>query len=411
MITEYFKIAVRNLRSRSLRSWLTILGIVIGVSVLIFLNALIGGLQDDLLNQTVGNSPHLTATVKERAPPTGLPDRQEGSADRVLREEVSPRQDSRPLQNWAPLQEALNREGAYTAVSPVVNGSGFAAVGGTSSSIVIKGVDLEAADDIYNISGRMVDGDFQAGRSQVLMGHELAEELRVAPGGMARISTAEGKELNVTVSGTFDLGSSAINSSWVFLSLTGGQTLLDFDGGISGLELQVDDVFQAQQEARELSMRYPELSWSSWQEENTDLLSALNSQSASSYLIQAFVLLAVAMGISSVLAVSVIQKSRQIGILKALGITTNRVSRVFLMQGAVLGLIGAALGSAMGAGLITLFFTLVRDDQGEALFPIQLEPWLFIFAVMVSTIAGMAAAWVPARRAAQLDPLEVIKNG
>ncbi len=141
------------------------------------------------------------------------------------------------------------------------------------------------------------------------------------------------------------------------------------------------------------------------------MLSALSSQSISSYVIQAFVLLAVALGISSVLAVSVMQKSRQIGILKALGISTAGVSRIFLIQGALLGLIGSVLGSFLGGFLLWGFFTFTADEAGEPLFPITFDPLVFLLAIAVATLAGMGAAAIPARRAARLNTIEVIKNG
>ena len=401
-------LAFRFLKEGRLQTILILTGIVIGVAVLIFLNALIGGLQEDLLNQTVGNSPHITGSARERIPISTAEAREEESVRSI---EVSPREDARPFFAWTGLRAELEEMEGFKAVSPIVDGSGFITVAGTSRPVAVKSVEAEKADGIYNLAERMVAGEFRVGRSQILLGKDLAEDLRVNPGGAAVLTTAAGNSINVTLSGIFDLGNKALNSSLVFLELSGGQTLFAISGGISGIEMQVPDVFAADKQTRELDALYPELNWVSWQEENADLLSALNSQSASSYVIQAFVLLAVAMGISSVLAVSVIQRSKQIGILKALGIATNKVSRVFLLQGAILGSLGALLGSALGAALVSLFFLLVRDDQGEALFPITLEPQLFLFALLVATFSGMAAAWIPARRAARLDPVEVIKNG
>lgn len=403
------QVALRFLKEGRMQTLLIMVGIAIGIAVLIFLNALIGGLQRDLVNSTVGTSPHIVGTSMDKMPPGRLADLDEET--RVFTRVTVTGEGERPLRNWVPVVAQLEKLEGLTAVSPVVNGSGFITQGATSLPVVVRSFPLDSADDIYNIQERLVSGEFAASGNRVLLGKSLAEELRADPGSIIRLSTPEGVDGTFTVNGIFELGSQAINESWVLLSLPGGQTLYGLEGGINGIELQVSDVFNAERTARALEDRFPDLQWTSWQAENADLLSALSSQSASSYVIQAFVLLAVTMGISSVLAVSAIQKSRQIGILKALGITTSGVSRIFLIQGAILGFAGSLLGSALGASLVWAFFYFVRTETGEPLFSITLSPGSFIFAVSIATLAGMAAAAAPARRAARLNTIEVIKNG
>jgi lipoprotein-releasing system permease protein len=128
-------------------------------------------------------------------------------------------------------------------------------------------------------------------------------------------------------------------------------------------------------------------------------------------MIQTFVILAVALGIASVLGVSVIQKSREIGILKATGTSTGTVMRIFLIEGGIVGVVGSVAGGALGALLSFVFQLSVTNPYGESLFPIALSPRLFLVAGLVATATGLAAAWLPARRAALLDPAVVIRNG
>ena len=127
------------------------------------------------------------------------------------------------------------------------------------------------------------------------------------------------------------------------------QALFDLNGAISRIEMQIDQVFQSENIAQKIKKDNPDFLIETWQSNNRQLLSALQSQSASSYMIQFFVLLAVTLGIASVLAIAAVQKSREIGILKAMGTRTNSASRIFLIQGAVLGLSGSILGSLVGA--------------------------------------------------------------
>ena len=114
------------------------------------------------------------------------------------------------------------------------------------------------------------------------------------------------------------------------------------------------------------------------------------------------------LGIASVLAVSVVQKSRQIGILKALGALTRNVSRIFVIQGAILGFTGSLLGSLAGWGLVRIFQAV---SAGSSSFPIPVGFGAIALSVVVATVSGTLAAFLPARRAARLNPIEVIRNG
>jgi lipoprotein-releasing system permease protein len=144
---------------------------------------------------------------------------------------------------------------------------------------------------------------------------------------------------------------------------------------------------------------------------NAQLLTALRSQSSSSFMIQFFVIVAVALGIASVLGVSVIQKSREIGILKATGTSTGTVLRIFLAEGSIVGVLGSALGALLGTAMSLGFAAAVKNPYGEALFPVRLTPGLFALASAVAIGTGIASAVFPARVAARLDPATVIRRG
>src|SRR5690606_34094395 len=151
---------------------------------------------------------------------------------------------------------------------------------------------------------------------------------------------------------------------------------LDLVGGASTIDLRVADVFDADRVAATASERTG-LVAESWMQTNGQLLVALRSQNASSQMIQFFVVLAVALGIASVLVVSVVQRSRQIGILRAMGAPRGRVLRIFLVQGAIVGVAGSMLGSALGAALATAFAGVARHADGTPLFPVVLDAVLF----------------------------------
>ena len=140
-------------------------------------------------------------------------------------------------------------------------------------------------------------------------------------------------------------------------------------------------------------------------ESNAQLMNALRSQSLSTQMISVFVALSVALGIASVLSVSVVQRTREIGILRAMGTTRAQMLRVFLVQGGLFGLAGSVVGALAGYGLVGAFNTF-----GPKLFFIPVDPWLPVFAALLATVTGIVSAALPARLAARLVPVEAIRH-
>jgi lipoprotein-releasing system permease protein len=398
-------VAVRFLKEGRGQTALILFGITLGIAVQVFLNSLIVGLQASLVDQTVGKSPHITASMPDLVP---LASYVSTDGSPALSRIVSNEGNVKPIRDWGPVISQLEKQGAFKVVNPVARGAGFVLQGRKSLPIVLQGFDPEKADRLYDIRRRLTAGRYEVGGNEVLVGTELAAKLRIGVGSPLRITVPSGAEDQFTVAGIFDLQSQPLNETWVVLSLTRAQTLFELDRGLTEIELQVPDAFAAKRWAADLRTVFPALRWLSWQETNAQLLGALQAQGSSSYIIQLFVLLSVTLGIASVLAVSVAQKSRQIGILKALGALTRSVGRIFVIQGAILGFGGSLLGSLAGWALIAMFQALSRGNSG---FPIPVEFGAIVLSVVIATVSGTLAAFIPARRAARLNPIEVIRNG
>jgi lipoprotein-releasing system permease protein len=149
----------------------------------------------------------------------------------------------------------------------------------------------------------------------------------------------------------------------------------------------------------------------SWIATNAQFFTAVQAQKTSNILIMTFVALPVAFGIAAVLVVSVIQRSQDIGILRAMGASRGQVQRIFLLQGALLGLVGSIVGAALGAGALLYWHAIARQPNGTELFPLILERQMFVITAIVATLTGLLAAMAPAWRAAKLDPVEAIRGG
>lgn len=175
----------------------------------------------------------------------------------------------------------------------------------------------------------------------------------------------------------------------------------------------MDDIFKADNISQNVkyNLNSDEAKVENWKEQNKQLLSGLSGQSTSSYMIQFFVIVSVILAIASILAITVIQKSREIGILKAIGIKNGPASRIFLFQGIILGIFGAILGVSFGIGLTTMFTKFALDSNGNPIVELYISYKFVAFSAILAIVASSMAALIPAKKSAKLDPIEVIKNG
>ena len=393
-------IAVKFLREGKAQSTLILVGIAVGVAVIVFLTALITGLQDNIIQRTLGTQAHIKVEPPDernrvlRAPP--------GSVQLLL--ETKRAQRLRSINNWQQVRDVLDAFPRVTAVSPLISGPAFARRGEALQSTALIGIDAARYQRIVPIQDDIVAGVFRIGAGDAVIGRQLATDLGMGVGDKLRLDGGQGREAVVNIAGIFELGVREIDARYVYLDMKQAQTLLDLPGAATLIDLRVDDIFQAQAIAGRIA-RLTGLKAESWMDTNTQLLNALRSQSLSTRMIGLFVALSVALGIASVLSVSVVQRTREIGILRAMGTRQSQMLRVFLIQGALFGLGGSLLGGVAGYALLGAFNTF-----GPKLFYIPLDPWLLAAATALATVTGILSAVLPARRAAAFDPVEAIRH-
>jgi lipoprotein-releasing system permease protein len=400
-------VALRYLRDAKGQTALILAAVSVGVSVVVFLSALINGLQSSLIASTLGSQPHITVRVPREAPRPLVPP----TAGRAVSRVIQPAsQRLRSIDQWPLVMADTQRVAGVTAASATVTGSGIATRADARTPIVIRGVDPERFLAIIDLRSRMVQGNFDISGGNVAIGSTLASDLGIGVGDKVRVASTEGIDDVVTVSGVFDVGNEAVDKTWVVTSLRHAQSLFALPGGATTIELKVADVFAADRIGGQIHARTG-FTADSWMALNAELLSGLSAQSSSKTMIQFFVVVTVALGIASVLIVSVVQKSREIGILRAVGTPPRRILAVFLIQGGVLGLVGSFLGSALGVAFARIFETMTSNPDGLPRFPVQVDLALLVSATALATGVGLIAAVIPARRAARLDPATAIRGG
>ena len=398
------QVAIRFLREGRMQTVLIIVGVAAGVAVVAYISALITGLQRNTLEKTLGAQAHVTVSAPDDVVlAAGAP----ASGTTALVQTQARAQRPRSIGNWRLLVPVLEALPQVAAVSPMVAGAGLAQRGEATKSIALVGVDLDRYDRIVGLRSKVVAGTARLGPGEAILGRELAADLAVRVGDRISLVTGTGSD-SLRVTALVDLGVRELNRRTVIVPLRTAQSLVGLPGGATSLDLVLSDVWAAQALAAELSQRFP-YKVESWQDANAQLVAALNAQSISTGLIRGVVMVVVALGIASVLVVSVVQKRREIGILRAMGATRGQVLRIFLLQGAIVGALGSAFGVLLALGFIWVFTTLVRGADGLPLFAITLSPGLALQVAAVATVCGVLAAVAPARSAAKLDPAQAIR--
>ena len=412
-------IAISFLREGRIQSLMITLGVAIGVAVIIFITALIQGLQTNLIESTLGSQARIRLVAPDEV---NLIAPSAEDTLQLIQEDKRP-QRLRSINNWQQITDTLDQLPLLTAVSPNVSGPGFVRRGEALESAILVGTDLARYQNIIPLDEYLISGELRVGADNVLIGSELAKDLGVEVGSKLRLDTGQddgdsspsnnlsnnlGSNLSnnsavVNIAGIFELGVRELDARYVYLDLKQAQSLLNLPGGITVIDLTVEDIFEAEEIAAQVG-RLTSLQAESWIETNAQLLSGLTAQSLSSNMIVVFVAISVAFGIASVLSVSVVQRTREIGILRAMGATRQQILRIFLIQGAIFGLLGSIVGSGVSYVLVWSFNTF-----GPDIFTIPISINLILVTMSLATLTGVIAAAIPARRAAALDPVVAIR--
>jgi lipoprotein-releasing system permease protein len=381
-----FKIAVRFLTHGRTQSILILVGIAIAISIQIFVGLLIDSLQRTLVDRTIGNSPHIT---------------------------ISSATDVYTIRRWQQIVYEAEQTKQVKALSPSATGNAFIEKENRDLPVLVRGFPFSSADRIYNIRNAIYDGKEYSSRLEVLVGRELREELELDVGDKIVLSLPRGGKVTLTISGFYDLGVSSINKAWIFTHLDTAQDIFDFGDRVTSIEMTIEDIFQADTVASQLeqNLNNDEVVIENWKDQNPELLSGLEGQRISSAIIQIVIIASVVIAIASVLAISVLQKSPEIGILKAMGINDFNASLIFIYEGFLLGLVGSLAGLVLGIGLLYAFVFFTTSPDGTTLIDLYLDYGFIVRSWLIALTASTMAGVIPARKSLKLNPIDVIREG
>lgn len=287
-----WRIALRFLADNPLQTLLISVAISVGAAVIVFITALITGLQDNVIDKTLGTQAHIRIEATRQH--NNYAASPEGQYIWMLE---SPRaQRLQTINNWQEVRNALDTYPIFKTVSPLISGPAFAQKGTARASVALMGIEPVRYAGIIQLDDYLVAGHFKVGASNVLIGYQLAEDLGLRVGDKLRLDAGDDRQTIVDIAGIFELGVRELDSRYVYTDLKQAQALLNLPGGVTFLELKITDVFDAEYWAQRVK-QLTGLHVQSWMESNGQLLNALSSQSMTTQMIRIFVAMSVVLAL------------------------------------------------------------------------------------------------------------------
>jgi len=375
-------------------------GVFVGVAAILIVLSVENGFHQELKDRILGATPHIVVAKYSYAP---IPYPQGGDS----------------------LRQQIARVPGVVSVAPFVYGKTLVRTENGVEGVVIRGVDPEHEGEITGISGTIVSGEFSFDSSGVVIGVELARVLGISVGDRLNLASPFGgtstplgfipRTKYFRVNGIFDSGMYEYNSSFIYLSLAGIQQFLGMEGMVTGFEVRVRDVYASNRLARRITRQlgYPYHA-TDWIMQNRNLFAALRLEKVVTFIVLVLIVLVAAFNIIGMLTMMVIRKTREIGILKAMGAKSSTVTRIFILAGGFIGIIGTVAGAAFGLVACWLlnkyrFVSLPGDVYFIKNLPVQMLVQDFVFICAAAIVITLAATIYPALKAAKLVPLEAIR--
>jgi len=419
MLKTLFDIAIRHLIGRRRQTLTTIFGVAISTMVLITTNSLTRGLLDSFVETIVNVAPHITVKGEKTHPmPVNLFDDENFSTVAYVENNIK-KQEREEVRNYRQILSVFSLheyKKKVLAASPYVESQVMAIKGSRNQPILLKGVSIEKENAISGIRKKLLQGDiktFEKTSNALLVGRTIARDMHLKLNDKVVIIPASGKSRQCKVAGIFFSGVNAVDNS-VLVSLKLGQIIEGLPANkVSGIALKVVNPFTNASLAKDLE-RITGYRCLTWQEENASILSLFTRIGYIVFSLVAFVGIVSGFGVANILVTTVFEKSRDIAIMKSLGFSALQLVGLFILEGFMVGLVGALAGGILAIGSINLFASLpIESSQGPLTktgFSMSYNPLYFFLIIGITVLISTLAAILPSARAAKLEPVSVLRD-
>jgi len=383
MKTEVF-LAIKQLKTRWKQTFVSILSVAIGVMILTTALSLTNGFETDMTQKILGTTPHIA--VKP------------GVSDY--------------LEDYALVRQEIQRDKHMQSVFPVLRKQALVSNPLHTTGALVLGLPPE--DAAKGLKEFLKKGEWSIPeQASLVVGSELAKKLQLFVGDEVQVIT-QGGSADFKVSGVFHSGLYDLDSRLLVMPLDQVQALFQTGDVVNELFIRISDIFQAPQFAEIIQKRYPHLYIRTWMDTNRNLLSAMALEKKVIFLVILFIIVVAMVGIANTQIMIVMEKTSDIAILRAIGATRSQVSRTFLFQGILIGVIGVVLGSALGIGasLYLSFFPVYIPGDVYDLdhLPVHMQLLDFVWVALSTVVICVLASFFPARRAGNADPMMTLRR-
>jgi lipoprotein-releasing system permease protein len=402
-------IAAKHLSKRKRQTAVGIAGVGIGVGFFLAVSAMMIGSQKDFVQRIINSAPHIIISDEIRSPrPQPALRALSGSAVEI--HGYKTRNEVRGIKDW---QEIVRAADAIpgSVVAPSLSGAVTLRLGGREEPLGIIGVDPNVEEKIENVQENMSAGtlhNLETTQGGVIISEDLAQELGVRMGDTVGVTSRAGTR-SLKIVGLFARGRGQFgNSGYVLLREAQSLTAQPFI--INRIGVSIPDPYQAQVVAADLEGRFGYKA-QSWQERSADFMTLLLTRNVIMYSVVSAILLVASFGIYTAVSTSVLDKRRDIAILRSIGFSQSDLQRVFVAEGLILAVIGVLVGWGLGLLLMQVLGSIKFPILGRVEhLPLDRSARQFIIAGFASLAAATIAAWLPARKAARVDPVEILRG-
>lgn len=407
-------LALRHLSARLRSTLLIFLGVGIGVFVMTVMQSMMFGFQGRAVGMLLTVTPSVLVKGRERG--FHREGRVYGGAEAELYDQarLRPAQKEKGIRNYRLLDRRIRTLPGVVAVAPVVQGRALVTHGTRESGVSLFGVYAPDYDKVIEF-GSKVTGDVDdlvRRRDGVILGTLLAEELGTVIGSRVRMAGSEGSSAGLRVVALFASGIRALDERAAFVNLSMGQALLGYPGAATTMAIKADEGVSTPALARRIEFATG-LECQSWPEINANFFAIMRQQNGMTFGAVGLTILVAGFGIANGLVTVVLEKRRDIGILRALGVTPRGIARVFVVEGVLMCLVGAAVGMLAASWAIAQMSHLpIRGGGFSAIttFPMLYEPRIYVTSGVFALLVSLFASLFPALRAAKYDPVEIIRT-
>lgn len=403
-------IAGKHLLGRRRQTVVAVSGVAVGVGFFLAVSSLMIGSQNDFIQTLINAAPHIIVSDEIRSPPPQPGARIFHGAVALRGYKV--RNEARGLKDWQNILAAVNAVPGAVG-SPALTGGITLRLGGREEAVGLVGVDPEVEKKVSTIEDKLRVGhlrDLETTQGGLIVGEDLAQRMGLGMGDVVSATAAGGGTRTLRLVGLFKKGQGQISSTSGYVLLREAQSLLNRPFIINRIGVSLRDPEDAQRVAAALESRFGYKA-ESWQERSADFLSLLVTRNVIMYSVVSAILLVASFGIYTVVSNSVMEKRRDIAIMRSIGFLQRDLQIVFVIEGMALALIGILLGWLLGYALLAILGSLDFPIAGEShKLPLDRGPRQYAIAAVASLIAGSVAAWLPARKSASVNPVDILRG-